>query len=191
MGYIVRILQFELSFGGSMNFMYSDNSVHWFLSKLDVLSHEESCIPCDQFQQILQNLSGPIPAKDLFQVVDFSANQLGQWQARWLFSSKSAPDIDAARETYAWRVVWEVSLDKLTKSFCDVYDHVSQKKESICFKSLLQKSREYNRDKPLAKLTANLVSRLAFWLNTMGLTTVGTLFYKMALFPPGTLGRFN
>jgi hypothetical protein len=138
-----------------MNSLCSDNSVNRFLSKLDVLSQEESCVPCDQFRQALQNLSESIPAKDLFKVVDFSANQLGQWQARWLFSSKSAPDIDAARETCAWRSVWEVSSDKLTKSFCDVHDYVSQKKELICFKSLLKKNREYNRDKPLTKLTSN------------------------------------
>lgn len=174
-----------------MNALYSDNSVHRFLSKLDVFNQEESCVPCDQFRQALQNLSGSVPAKDLFKVVDFSANQLGQWQARWLFSSKSAPDIDAARETYAWRSVWEVSLDELTKSFCDVRDYVSQKKELICFESLLKKNREYNRNKPLTKLTNSSVSKLAFWLNTVGLKTVGTFFYKMALFPPGTLGRFN
>jgi hypothetical protein len=88
-------------------------------------------------------------------------------------------------------LVWEVSMDKLTKSFCDVSDYVSQKKEIICFKSLLKKNREYNRDKPLTKLTSNSVSRLAFWLNNVGIKTVGTRFYKMVLFPPGTLGRFN
>ncbi len=174
-----------------MKSLYSDNTVYWFLSRLDAFSHEESCIPCDQFRQALQNLSESIPSKDLFKVVDFSANQLGQWQARWLFSSKSAPDIDATRETYAWQSVWEVSLDELTKSFCDVRDYVSQRKELICFKSLLKKNREYNRDKPLITLTYSLVSRLAFWLNTVGLKTVGTFFYKMALFPPGTIGRLN
>ena len=176
-------------FGGSMDERYSDSPAYQFLRGLATLSQRKILVRCDHFQQSVHDLSASILAKDFAKIVDFSADQLGRWDAEWLFSPALTPDSDAACEKEAWAAAWKTNSNVLMKVFPASSADLKRERDLICLKRVMEKRREYDRGKPLTKFTRNVLSGVGRLLCRIGLQSTGHFLYKRALFPPNTVGR--
>lgn len=174
-------------FGGSMD----ESPAYRFLRSLDALSQGKMQVRCDHFQQSVQDLSASILAEDFAKIVAFSADQLGRWDAEWLFSPALTPDSDAACEKEAWAAAWETNSNALMEVFPALRANLKRERDLICLSRIMEKRREYNRGKPLTEFTRNVLSRVGLLLCRIGLQSTGHFLYKRALFPPNTVGRAN
>ena len=172
-----------------MDEQYSKSPAYQFLRGLDALRQSKMQVRCDHFQQSVQYLSASILAQDFAKIVDFSADQLGRWEAEWLFSPALIPDSDAACEKEAWASAWETNSNALMEVFPISSATLKRERDLICLRKFMEKRREYDSGKPLAKLTCNVLSRVGLLLYRIGLQSTGRFLYKRVLFPPNTVGR--
>src|SRR5512136_508706 len=138
-----------------MDEQYLGSPAYQFLRGLDTLRQRKIQVRCDHFQQSVQDLSASIPAKEFAKIVDFCADQLGRWDAEWLFSPAPTPDSDAACEKEAWAALWEKNSDALMKVLPASSAQLKRERDLICLRGIMEKRREYNRGKPLAEITRN------------------------------------
>ena len=168
---------------------YLESPAYQFLRGIDALSQRKMLVRYDHFQQSVQNLAASMLAKDFAKIVDFSADQLGRWDAEWLFSPALTPDSDAACEKEAWAAAWKTNSIAFMEVSPVSSADLKRKRDLICLRRIMEKRREYNRGKPLTEFTSNVLSRLGLLLFRICLPPTGSSFYKRALFPPNTVGR--
>ncbi len=162
-----------------------------FLQGLEVLSRRRILVRCDHFQQFNDHLSEAFRTEDLAKIVDFAAEQLGRWDAEWLFSPALTPDADAASEREAWVAQWQITADALIKAVPASGATLKKEKGLIHLRCVMEKRLEYNSDRTIGEFTSNVCSRGAFLLARIGLQSMVPHFCKRALFPPNTVGRIN
>jgi hypothetical protein len=174
-----------------MDDQHVDSPAHQFLQGLDALSQGKMLVRCDHFQQSVENQSESISPKDYAKIVHFSADQVGRWNAEWLFSPVSTPDSDADCEKEAWEVAWEAASDALIGVFPALSASLNREKRLVCLRNVMEKRLEYFRGKPIEEFTSHILLRVGLPLFRLGLKSMVYFFCKRALFPPNTVGRAN
>lgn len=125
---------------------------------------------------------------DVKQIVDFSVEQLGHWQSKWLFSPAAQPDVVAQAETNAWERTWEVFSKILTDNVPEIGTTLRRAKDLTVAAQLLSWRLQMTHGGN-ALLTG--VSACSQLLNTIGCRNAAHRLYRRALYPAGSVGRLE
>ena len=159
-----------------------------FLASLERLTKEAAAVSHDDMARALKSVpEQDFTASEWGKVVDFALDQLGQWQAKWLFSSARAPDTRAEAQNEAWEHLWSVFSKALADKVPGIEEALLRKKDLSTAKYLLE--RKVQQDRGAAKLASLVMSRLAITLNSLGFRGIAYSLYKRALYPSGSVGR--
>jgi hypothetical protein len=161
-----------------------------FLTSLEQLTTQAAAISHDQMMTALESVPVNVfTAPELYKLVDFALDQIGQWQVKWLFSSAQAPDTIAQTEADAWERLWDLFAKSLVETVPEIKDQLRGIKDSSIAERLLQRKLEQDRGSRAAMLASSMMSRLANMLNRLGCQGIARTLYTRALYPSGTVGR--
>jgi hypothetical protein len=71
----------------------------------------------------------------------------------------------------------------------DVREPIEEVHRLTVLKHSIARRAHYNRNKPLQRLVATVLSAAGIGLNKLGLKTIAQYLYEMSLYPKGTIGR--
>jgi len=161
-----------------------------FLVRLETLADGRTGVPYRDFEGLLKELgNGSIPVSHLHQVLNFTCDQLGLWEAEWLFSPAHSPNTVAKTEMEGWRIIWQAFFDLLVEKVPDTRALLEREQELRLLQPSLKLGVEYNETKPLKKVTAIVLSQASFVLNKIGFHRIATNLYVWGLYPKGTVAR--
>jgi len=158
------------------------------IARMGFLSNGSSGVLCRDFERALKEM-GSVTISEWGQIVTFATNQLGFWEAEWLFSPAHCPNSLAAGEIDAWRLLWHVCADELVKKVPEVKEHLENQKSLILLRHSLQRRVNYNKTRPLEKVFAIVLAKTSFALKKLGFTSIAQNLYGRSLYPKGTVGR--
>ena len=161
-----------------------------FLASIEALSGQQELVDHEQFHRDFESL----PVDDFTpaewkQVVDFSTDQVSRWQADWLFSSASSPNVRASAELEAWRQLWRIFSKSLVNQIPEVGEPLRKQHDLTAAQYLLECRLRHDATDSWARITSSVLSRIAIILNGIGLQSVGRKLYCLALYPRGSVGR--
>ena len=161
-----------------------------FLASIETLSGRHDLVDHERFHRDFQNL----PVDDFTptewkKVVDFSTDQVSRWQAEWLFSSASAPNVRASKELEAWRQLWMLFSKSLIDQIPEVGEPLRKQHDLATAQYLIRHKLQYEATNFWARITSPVLGRIAIIMNRIGLQSVGRKLYCLALYPPGSVGR--
>ena len=121
--------QTRLCKGGLDMLDTSPKSKTEFLASLDRLTNDALPISNDNLVRALKSVpEQDFTASEWNEVVDFAIDQLGQWQAKWLFSYARAPDTRAEAQTEAWDHLWSILSKALADKVPGIEEQLLRKK---------------------------------------------------------------
>lgn len=161
-----------------------------FLTRLESLANGRTRVPYREFESLLKELgNASIPVSHLHQVLNFTSDQLGLWEAQWLFSPAHSPNTLAKTEVEGWRILWQALFDSLAEKVPDTRALLEREQQLRLLQHSLERGVEFNKTKPLRKVTAIVLSQASFVLNKIGLRGIARNLYAWGLYPKGTVAR--
>jgi hypothetical protein len=161
-----------------------------FLTRLESLANGRTRVPYREFESLFKELgNASIPVSHLHQVLNFTSDQLGLWEAQWLFSPAHSPNTLAKTEVERWRILWQALFDSLAEKVPDTRALLEREQQLRLLQHSLQRGVEFNKTKPLRKVTAIVLSQASFVLNRIGLHGIARNLYAWGLYPKGTVAR--
>jgi hypothetical protein len=158
------------------------------IARMGFLSNGSAGVLCQDFERALKEM-GNVTISEWGQVVTFATDQLGFWEAEWLFSPAHCPNNFAAAEIDAWRLLWHVCADELVKKVPEVKDQLENQKSLILLRHSFQRRVNYNKTRPLEKVFAIVLAKISFAFKKLGLISIAQKLYGRSLYPKGTVGR--
>lgn len=140
-------------------------------------------------EPLLKVMPDKITVAELNELVKFASNQVGIWEAEWMFSPSISPQLTAKTEADQWGRLWESWLESLSKLIPDVKEQSERAHRLTVLKHHLSKSVDYNKGKNLTKIISVSLSKIAIVLNKFGIHGLAEHLYMLALYPKGTVGR--
>jgi hypothetical protein len=122
-------------------------------------------------------------------ITGFTSDQLGFWEAKWLFSWAYSPDTGAKSEMDGWKIICEACLGELKNKLSEAADMIEEQYDLAVLKYSLKRAVDYNDAKPTRKFKATVRSSLLIKLDKVGFRDVASRLYRRALYPKGTVGR--
>jgi hypothetical protein len=162
---------------------------HDLLIRLNSLANGCTGVPYREFIRILREGDASIPVTCLHQVLNLACDQLGFWQAEWLFSSAHSPNTLAKAEMEGWQILWRGIFDTLVENVPSTKDLLEQEQNLKLLQHSLQRGVEYNGKRPFRKIAAIMLSLVSFVLNKIGLHSLANDLYAWGLYPKGTVAR--
>jgi len=161
-----------------------------FLARLESLTNRHTGVPYRDFASLLKELgNSSMPVSDLHQVLNFTSDQLGLWEAQWLFSPAHSPNTLAKTEAEGWRILWQALFDSLAEKVPDTRALLEREQQLRLLHHSLERGVEFNKTRPLRKVTAIVLSQVSFVLNKIGLHGIARNLYAWGLYPKGTVAR--
>lgn len=161
------------------------------LRDIDELANRDAEIRSDDLRRLLEDSpeDHSLSLNDWHKVVQFCADQLGRWQVKWLFSDATSPDESAATELKAWAELWEQCAGALIERVSGVRDELYRHRDlSVLHRALEKREREL-RGRIVAGRAVSALSHLALVCNRLGAKAIGRQLYRIAMYPPGSVGR--
>lgn len=158
------------------------------IARMESLSRGSAGVSHRDFERLLKEM-GNVSVPHLNQVVSFASEQLGFWQAEWLFSSAHNPNTIAAAETEGWRLIYRACSDTLVDHVPEVREQLERKHNLTLARHAVERKVDYGKARPLSRLAANVFSRMSFVLNKLGFESAAMRLYSRGLYPKGTVGR--
>ena len=158
------------------------------IARMGFLSNGRPGVFCRDFERALKEM-GNVTISEWGQVVTFVTDQLGFWEAEWLFSPAHCPNNLAAAEIDAWRLLWHVCADELVRKVPEVKEQLENQKSLILLRHSIQQRVDYNKTRPLARLFAIVFAKTSFALNKLGLASIAQKLYGCSIYPKRTVGR--
>ena len=159
------------------------------LSYLQTVTNDNSAITIEHIKHLLKKISGKITINELNELIKISSNQVGIWEAAWLFSPANSPNTDAKQKSQQWRKQWETWFGMLLEQVPDAREQAERIHQLTILKHHMSKGFDYNRNKPLKRLFSAGLSQIAIIFNRIGLNDIANNLYILALYPKGTVGR--
>jgi len=148
-----------------------------------------SGVPIEEVSRLLDGMPDNISAKELNELVKFASNQVGIWEAEWLFSPSESPNLTAKKESEQWSKLWETWFETLSELIPDMREQSERLHNLSLLQHKLTKSVDYNKGRPLIKLISVSTAQIAITLNKLGIRGLAHHLYKLSLYPKGTVGR--
>ncbi|PKN65432.1 MAG: hypothetical protein CVU57_09950 [Deltaproteobacteria bacterium HGW-Deltaproteobacteria-15] len=159
------------------------------LSRLGALTSGCMGVQYLEFERILREGDSSIPLTSLHQVLNLACDQLGFWQAEWLFSPADTPNTVAKTEMEGWQIMWRGIFDTLVENVPGTKDSLEREQNLKLLQHSLQRGVEYNQTRPVRKIAAAIFSQVSFALNKVGLASSARGLYEWCLYPKGTVAR--
>ena len=128
---------------------------------------------------------------DIKELIKFSTEQIGIWNAEWSFSSAMSPNHDAKDQRDGWEKIWDNWVGLLTKEIPEAMVPMVQLKNHAYMMHTVKRNLESNKRGILSQSFASFLSNIAIALNKIGLRSIASSIYNIALYPKGTVGRLN
>jgi hypothetical protein len=125
----------------------------------------------------------------LDQIINFASDQVGIWEAEYLFSSASSPNTAARAESERWEQLWGTLSDVLLQLAPDIADLIHRRHRLLVFKPSFEKSLQYTSKKALQRMFAGALSRIAIGLGKLGIVSIPERLYAISMYPKGSVGR--
>jgi len=158
------------------------------IARMESLSKGSEGVSYRDFEHLLREMEN-VSVPQLKQVVYFASDQLGFWEAEWLFSPADSPNTIAAAETEGWRLICRSCTDALVKNVPDVRRPLEQQQNLTLLRHAIKRRVDYDKTRPLSRLAANVLGRMSFGLNKLGFEGIAKRLYSRGLYPKGTVGR--
>jgi hypothetical protein len=159
------------------------------LTSLDSLANGRMGVSYREFERVLRDGDASIPVTCLHQVLNIACDQLGFWQAEWLFSPAHSPNTPAKTEMEGWQILWRGIFDTLVENVPSTKDPLEREQNLKLLQHSLRRGVEYNETKPFRKIAATILSQASFVLNKIGLHSIANDLYAWGLYPKGTVAR--
>lgn len=165
------------------------NLEHDFMTHMESFAKERMGVPYREFERVLREGGASIPVTCLHQVLNLACDQLGFWQAEWLFSPAHSPNTLAKTEMEGWQMLWRGIFDTLVENVQSTKDMLEQERNLKLLQHSLRRGVEYNETKHFRKISAPILSQVSFVLNKIGLHSIANDLYAWGLYPKGTVAR--
>jgi hypothetical protein len=159
------------------------------LTFLESLSNGNIGVTIEHISPFLRNMPENISVTALNQLVIFASDQVGIWGAEWAFSPANAPNTTAKAESARWDKLRAGWVDLLLAQVPDLRETQKHIQEYTEFGHYLKLRLDYNKTKPIQRLSSNILSKISQWLRILGFYNIGKQLYSRALYPKGTVGR--
>jgi len=159
------------------------------LTRLGSFAKDRMGVPYHEFEKFLKEGDSSIPVDSLHEVLNFACDQLGFWQAEWLFSPVNSPNTQAQTEMQGWEILWDGIFATFVENVPNIKEPLEREQNLKLLQHLLRRGVEYNEAKPFRKIAATILSRLSFMLNKLGLHGIANDLYEWGLYPKGTVAR--
>jgi hypothetical protein len=164
-------------------------SIRDLLVRLESITNKDKGFFYQDLERLLKEGSASIPVPYANQLLDFAGDQIGFWEAEWLFSPAQSPNTEAKTEMEGWRLLWQALLESLSETVPSIRE-LSEKKEQLrTLQHQLQGGLAYNETRPIRKYTVPVLSKVALALNKIGFRRISTSLYVWGLYPKGTVAR--
>jgi len=159
---------------------------------LSDFSHIESGVALEEFvtkMKASKSLEGNLAPTFVNELIKFSAEQSAYWNAKWLFSSATNPNIIAKKEKEGWENLWERWLVILTEKAPEIKEDMTNLKHHISLQYILRRRLVYNKERIFRQTISTTMSNLSFFFNHIGIKQISTSLYSISLYPKGTVAR--
>lgn len=154
------------------------------------LSKEGHSVYYQDFERVFrESAKEDITVDGWRKITSFTSDQLGFWEAEWLFSSAYSPNTKAKSEMHGWKIICEACLGELKNKISAAADMVEEQHNLAVLKYSMKRAVDYNESKPSRKFKANVRSSILIKLDEIGLRRIASRLYVRALYPKGTVGR--
>jgi hypothetical protein len=164
-------------------------SIPDILGQLESMTNKGQGVSHQDFERLLEEGSASIPVSRANQLLDFAGDQVGFWEAEWLFSPAHSPNTNAKTEMEGWRLLWQALLESLSETVPDIRELTEKTQQLKILQHHSQRGLEFNETKPFRKYTAPVLSKLSLALNKIGLRSIAKNLYVWSLYPKGTVAR--
>ncbi|MBN1365414.1 MAG: hypothetical protein JW976_11460 [Syntrophaceae bacterium] len=130
-----------------------------------------------------------INLEQLQNIVNFIFRQFGYWETEWAFSLEDNPNILAQDESEGWEQIIKTFKDLLVKKSPETIELISKAQNFILMKYLIKRRVEYNKTRPLERISTSILSNISFLSSKIGFKNIGLKLYRNSLYPKGTIGR--
>ncbi len=158
-------------------------------ARLTSLANGMSRVMTEDFEVLLKNMPEQVSTTALNQIINFASDQVGIWEAEYSFSSAISPNTVARAESERWAQLWGTWSDVLLKLAPDVADQIHRRHRLIVAKHSVEKSLQYTSKKPLQRMVAGAMSRIAIGLGKLGIVSIPERLYAFSMYPKGSVGR--
>lgn len=169
--------------------MESSGSGTTLLKRTEAILEGGKGVSSAVFLDLLREAPKEVSPSDLNKVVTMASEQIGYWEAEYLYSPADSPYEAAAAESRGWEQVWTACSEALANCVPDVRDSLNRQQNMVVLSHHLRRRVEYNRTRPLQRFTCFVASHASFALKRIGLTSLAQTLYAYALWPAGTVGR--
>jgi hypothetical protein len=159
------------------------------LAQLESLMNRSIGVSYRDFEGLLREGNASITVSHWHQVLNFACDQMGFWEAEWFFSPAHSPNTVAKIEMEGWRILWQVIFDILVENVPETKDLLEREQQLRLFEHSLRRGVEYNKTRPLRKLTASVLSQGSFVFKKVGFHSIARNLYAWCLYPKGTVAR--
>jgi len=158
-------------------------------SRLEALSSQMAGVTIERFKVFLKDVPEKMSVVELKQILDLASEQVGIWEAAYSFSPAHSPNVDARSESEQWEQLWNTWSTLLIERAPAIADDVRRKHRLIVARRSVEASLQCKSGKPLQRLTAAGLSRLAIGLGRLGVAGLSERLYALSLYPKGSVGR--
>ena len=161
-----------------------------FEDRLEALTTQTAGVAIEKFRAFLKDTpENKISIEQLNQIVNFASEQVGIWEAAYSFSSAHSPNIGAKNESEQWEELWKAWSALLLEQVPDLSDKVNHRHRLIVAGRSVETSIQHKSGKPLQRIAAAVLSRLAIGLGRLGIAGIPERLYALSLYPKGSVGR--
>jgi hypothetical protein len=125
----------------------------------------------------------------IYKLLVFAAEQQGRWQCKWFFSPISDSDIDARDNMEGYFTIWKASAESITNIDPNAYKILNEQRKLLNLKYSMERRLEETKNKSILTFRNVVLSKVSFFLNSIGFTNLSDRLYAIALFPSGSVGH--
>jgi len=138
--------------------MESSSDATTLLERTEAISKGGKGVSSDDFRDLLRQAPKSISPSDMNKVVTTASEQVGYWEAEYLFSPADIPNDAAAAESAAWKSIWSACAESLTKLAPELREKLDEQQQTVAFHHHLCRRIEYNKARPFARIASWIFS---------------------------------
>ena len=161
-----------------------------FADRLAALTSQNVGVTIEKFRTFLEGTAkDTMSIAQLNEIVNFASKQVGVWEAAYSFSPAHSPNIGAKNESEQWGELWIAWSALLLEKVPDLSDKIKRRHHLIVAERSVETSLQHKSGKPLERIKAAALSRLAIGLGRLGVAGIPERLYALSLYPKGSVGR--
>ncbi len=169
--------------------MESLNGETALLERTAAIAASGKGVSSEEFLALMRQAPESITPSDMNKVVKMASEQVGYWEAEYMFSRADTPNAAAAAESAGWKNTWSACAETLINLAPELRDKLDEQQRMVALHYHLSRRVEYNSTRPFARVASYVFSYASFALKRIGLRSLAQAIYARGLYPAGTVGR--